>query len=65
MTALCWDRCFSMDINGSDLVYVFVDKSMRKGRDSIRCVYKNVLQVWNVWGLLFLINLKTILIVSV
>lgn len=54
-----------MDINGNDFVYISVDKSMRKGRDSIRCAYKKFLQVLSVRRFLLLRQLKTILIVSV
>lgn len=54
-----------MHYNGNDLVYISVDKSMRKGRDNIRCAYKKFLQVLSVQGFLLLKQLKTILIVSV
>lgn len=54
-----------MDMNGNELGYIFVDKSMRKGRDGIRCAYKKFLQVLSVQGFLLLIKLKTVLIVSV
>lgn len=53
-----------MDINGNDFVYIPVDKSMRKGRDSIRCAYKKFLQVLSVRRFLLLRQLKTILIFS-
>lgn len=62
-----------MDINVNDLVYISVDKSMRRDRESISPVlinnFSQVLSVWLFFVLLvfffLLIKLRTVLVISV